>query len=321
MGSDRSPILVTGLNRSGTTWVGRTLAHAPGVGLIYEPFNPGHRRGICRATVPHWFTYVDGRPRPGLAGDMRRTLAFRYSYAAELRGVRSARDAGRMGRDAAAFAAHRLRGSRPLVKDPIAVLAAPWLAREFGMRVVVMIRHPGAYAASLRRLNWTHDFSHFLDQPGLVDDLVPKLRRDIEEFARRPPDVIDQAALLWNVIYTVVGRYRADHPEWIYLRHEDISRDPQGGFRSLVSQLGLRFSPGLARYVARTTAPSNPADADEGVVHALRRHSAASIGTWHERLGADEVARLRARTERVAAAFYADADWWAAPAASAAGFA
>ncbi len=307
--SDRAPILVTGINRSGTTWVGRTLAHAPGIGMLYEPFNPGHRRGIFRAEVPHWFTYADAAPPPGLAADLRRTLRFRYSYAAELRRVRSPRDAGRMGRDAARFAAHRLRGARPLMKDPIAVLAAPWLAREFDMQVVVMIRHPAAYAASLQRLNWTHDFSHFRDQPGLVDGLVPELRADIEEFARRPPDVVDQAALLWEVIYTVVDRYRAAHPDWILVRHEDLSTSPAAGFESMCSRLGIEYSAGVERFVAETTSASNPAEAGEGVVHSLRRHSAASVHTWHERLTAEEVARVRGRTERTAAVFYAESDW------------
>jgi len=307
--SGSAPILVTGINRSGTTWVGRTLAHAPGIGMIYEPFNPDHRRGIFRAEVPRWFTYADAASPPGLADDLRRTLAFRYSYRAELGRVRSLRDAGRMGRDAARFAAHRARGARPLMKDPIAVLAAPWLAREFDMQVVVMIRHPGAYAASLRRLNWTHDFSHFLDQPGLVDDLVPGLRADIEQYARRPPDVVDQAALLWEVIYTVVDRYRTAHPEWIYVRHEDLSTSPTAGFESMCGRLGIEYSAGVARFVTDTTSASNPAEAGEGVVHALRRHSAASVRTWHERLTADEVARVRSRTERTAAAFYLDSDW------------
>jgi hypothetical protein len=310
----RAPILVTGINRSGTTWVGRTLAHAPGVGMIYEPFNPGHRRGVFRAEVPHWFTYADAALPPGMEADLRRTIAFRYSYRAEIRHLRSLRDAGRMGRDAARFAAHRIRAARPLVKDPIAVLAAPWLARELGMQVVVMIRHPGAYAASLRRLNWTHDFSDFLAQPGLVDDLVPELRPDIEEFARRPPDVVDQAALLWTVIYTVVVRYRSEHPDWIFIRHEDLSTDPRAGFARLAEQLELGRSEAFDRFVAETTAASNPAEAGEGVVHALRRNSAASITTWHDRLSADEVARVRSRTESVAARFYGEADWWTPPA-------
>ena len=62
------PILVTGINRSGTTWVGQTLARAPGVALVYEPFSPRHRRGILRAPTPAWFTYISGDPPAGSRG-------------------------------------------------------------------------------------------------------------------------------------------------------------------------------------------------------------------------------------------------------------
>ena len=299
-----APILVTGINRSGTTWVGRTLARAPGVGLVYEPFSPRHRPGIFRVPMPHWFTYVRDDADGRIAAGFRRTLAFRYSYAAELRHLRSARDAGRMARDAGTFAYRRARGTRPLVKDPIAVLSAPWLAREFGMDVVVMVRHPVAYAGSMRRLGWTHDFSHFLDQPGLIEEPVPELRGDIEAFARRPPDIVDQAALLWNVIYTVVARYRDEHPDWIYIRHEDLSLRPTEGFRSLYERLGLTHTPTVDRFVAATTSPRNPPEAGEGVIHELRRDSAASVRTWHTRLAPDEVERVRRRTAAVAGRFY-----------------
>jgi len=303
------PILVTGINRSGTTWVGQTLARAPDVALIYEPFSPNHRRGVFRQATPEWFTYVRGDPSGRLASDLRRTLAFRYSYAAELPRIRSPRDAARMVRDAARFARWRRKRRRPLVKDPIAVLAAPWLARELGMQVVVTIRHPAAYASSMRRLGWTHDFSGFLRQPGLVDELVPGLRGDIEEMARRPGDILDQATLLWNVIHTVVDAYRREHPDWTFVRHEDLSAAPAAGFRDLCSRLGVEFTAGVERYVAETTGSGNPAEAGAGVVHQLRRDSGAAARAWHERLTPDEVARIRSRTEAVASAFYTDGDW------------
>ena len=303
------PILVTGINRSGTTWVGETLARGPGVALVYEPFSPNHRRGIFRQATPEWFTYVRGDPSGRLAADLRRTLAFRYSYAAELPRIRSPRDAARMARDAARFARWRRDGRRPLVKDPIAVLAAPWLADEFGMQVVVTIRHPAAYVSSMRRLGWTHDFSGFLRQPGLVDELVPSLRGDIETMARRPGDILDQAALLWNVIHTVVDAYRRDHPEWIFVRHEDLSAEPAAGFRDLFGRLGVEYTRTVERYVGKTTGSGNPAEAGRGVIHQLRRDSGAAARTWHDRLTADEVARVRSRTEDVAAAFYGEEDW------------
>lgn len=303
------PILVTGINRSGTTWVGHTLARAPGVALVYEPFSPRHRPGILRTPTPAWFTYVSDDPPAGLADDVRRMLEFRYSYAAEISSLRSPRDAGRMVRDAARFARWRRAGRRPLVKDPIAVLAAPWLAREFDMNVVVTIRHPAAYASSMRRLGWTHDFSGFLAQPGLVDDLVPGLRGDIEAMAARPGDILDHASLLWNVIHTVIDRYRRDHPDWTFVRHEDLSAAPLDGFRDLADRVGLDFTPQVQAYVAETTRSGNPAEAGRGVVHELRRDSAASARTWHARLTPDEVDRVRAHTEAVASAFYSDAEW------------
>jgi len=303
------PILVTGINRSGTTWVGETLARGPGIALVYEPFSPNHRRGIFRHATPEWFTYVRDDPSGRLAADLRRTLAFRYSYAAELPRVRSPRDAARMARDAARFARWRRGRRRPLVKDPIAVLAAPWLADEFGMQVVVTIRHPAAYVSSMRRLGWTHDFSGFLRQPGLVDELVPSLRGDIETMARRPGDILDQAALLWNVIHTVVDAYRRDHPEWIFVRHEDLSAAPAAGFRDLFGRLGVTYTADVERYVGKTTGSGNPAEAGRGVIHQLRRDSGAAARAWHNRLTTDEVARVRSRTEDVAAAFYGEEDW------------
>ena len=303
------PILVTGINRSGTTWVGETLARGPGIALVYEPFSPNHRRGVFRQATPEWFTYVRDDPSGQLAADLRRTLAFRYSYAAELPRIRSPRDAARMVRDAARFARWRRGRRRPLVKDPIAVLAAPWLAADLDMQVVVTIRHPAAYASSMRRLGWTHDFSGFLRQPGLVDELVPSLRGDIEAMARRPGDILDQAALLWNVIHTVVAAYRRDHPDWIFVRHEDLSAAPDPGFRDLCAQLGVEFTADVGQYVAETTGAGNPAEAGRGVNHERRRDSGAAARTWHDRLTAEEVARIRSQTEAVAAAFYGDEDW------------
>ncbi|HUH21151.1 MAG TPA: hypothetical protein VLZ09_04715, partial [Gaiellaceae bacterium] len=43
--SAKRPILVTGAHRSGTTWVGKMLALAPGVGYVHEPFNPRFSAG------------------------------------------------------------------------------------------------------------------------------------------------------------------------------------------------------------------------------------------------------------------------------------
>src|SRR5262249_14420834 len=152
------PILVTGAHRSGTTWVGRMLALAPGVAYVHEPFNPRTAAGLSPARFDRYFTVVtsenEARYRPGL----ERTLSFRYGLGAQLGWLRGTADVARTGRDWYRTERSRLTGARPLMKDPIALLSAEWLVETFDMDAVVLIRHPAAFAASLKRLGWKHSF-------------------------------------------------------------------------------------------------------------------------------------------------------------------
>jgi hypothetical protein len=305
----RRPILVTGSHRSGTTWVGRALSCSPRVAYIDEPFSVLHRPGILRSAFPYWFPYLRPGERPDVHDDVARMLAFRYGYEAELRAVRSARDAGRLARDARRFRRWRAETARPLLKDPIALLSAPWLATGFGAQVVLLVRHPAAFASSLKRMGWTHPFGDFLQQPGLVDELVPELRPQIESEARRPSDVIGQAGLLWAVLHAVIDRYRVEHPEWIVLRHEDVSMQPEQQYRRLAARLDLQYAGAMDRFVRQTTLADGARDVPPGVAHRLERDSASNVWAWKARLTGDEIHRIRALTESVASGFYAESDW------------
>ena len=43
-------------------------------------------------------------------------------------------------------------------------------------------------------------------------------------------DVIDDAKLVWRICHRVIREYQAEHPEGLFVRHEDLSTDPLGGF-------------------------------------------------------------------------------------------
>ena len=249
--SSDNPILVTGSHRSGSTWVGRMLALDPRVGYIMEPFNLLHRPGICRAHFKHWFQHVSADDEEDYASAIEDCLNFRYSVAAELVSIRTARDMGRMVRDFWIFANHRLHGRRALMKDPIALFSAGWLSHRFDMDVVVLVRHPAAFAGSLKAAHWPHPFQHFLAQEELIERYLTGFRQEIEEQARNPGDIIDQAILLWNVFHSVIYQYQSEYASWHFLRHEDLSRDPVANYRDLYNELGLEFS---ARIEARSSA-------------------------------------------------------------------
>jgi sulfotransferase family protein len=304
-----APILITGSHRSGTTWVGHALAAGGELGYIDEPFSVLHRPGICAAHFEAWFPYVTADPAQQVRPHVERMLRFDYATSAELRALRRPRDAARMARDARRFARYRRARLRPLVKDPIAVLSAPWLAREFGMRVIVTIRHPAAFASSLKRMGWTHPFGDFLRQPALMAGPLAGYRAEVERFATTPQDVVDQAALIWVMLHDVIDGYRSRHDDWMYVRHEDLSLDPAGGFAALCQGVGLRYAGGVQGFVTQTTDSSNPAEAADGRAHDLNRDSAANIWNWKQRLTADEIARVRARAAPVADRFYGEDEW------------
>jgi hypothetical protein len=305
--SDRRPILVTGAHRSGTTWVGKMLALAPGVTYVHEPFNPRTAPGLSPAGFDRYFTVVtrenEARYRPGL----ERTLRFRYGLGAQLRSLRGPADLARGGRDLVRTERARLSGSRPLMKDPIALLSAEWLAGSFGMDVVVLIRHPAAFAASLKRLGWKHSFATFLNEDGSLPEVLRPYEAEIREQAERPGEILAQAALLWRLLYHAVDGYRERHPDWVFLRHEDASLDPVGTFAQLYERLGLELTPAAQAEIERASAPENPSELS--TPHAVELDSAASLGRWRGDLTAEEIETLRERTRDVWTRFYSDADW------------
>jgi Sulfotransferase family len=303
----RRPILVTGAHRSGTTWVGTMLALAPRVGLIHEPFSPRTDPGIAPVRFDRFFRYVCAENENGYVEGFERILHFRYAYRAQLRALRRPADVARSARDVAQFTRARLQRARPLLKDPIAVFSAEWLEQRFGCQVVVLARHPAAFASSLKRLGWGYDWRLMLDQPLLLRDHLARFEPEIRTFAEREHDLIDQAILLWRVIYSTVAVYRDRHPDWLFERHEDLSLDPVGGFERLYGALDLTLDQSLKDEIRRHSAAENPQEQTHK--HSVTLDSRANVASWRRRLSADEITRIREGVADVSGAFYSDEDW------------
>jgi hypothetical protein len=302
-----APILVTGSHRSGTTWTGRMLAAAPGVGYIHEPFSPRRWPGWSRRPIPRWYVHVTEENERGYEGLVEDVLAFRYPTRSALR-VRSARQAFQLLDEAPWAMWNRLRGARPLIKDPIALMSAEWLAERFGMEVVVMIRHPAAFTGSLARIDWPRfDFGNWADQPAFLRDLAGPYAEAIRSFDPARQDLVDEAILLWNVIHHVIGGYRDRHPGWVFARHEDLAEEPVKGFHELYQRLDLDWDRIAERIVVRSS--SGRAEVPAYLHRSIRRDSRAARSTWRDRLSPEQVDRVREGTAEVAAAFYGAEDW------------
>jgi hypothetical protein len=301
------PILVTGTHRSGTTWVGKMLAADSSVAYISEPLNVLHRPGVFRPRVEHWYQYVCEENQNEYLSGFKELLEFDYHLWDEIRSIKSRRDFLRMGRDFAIFYNGLMRGQRVLLKDPFAVFSTEWFAKCLNCRIVIAVRHPAAFVSSLKRLNWPFDFQDLLDQPLLMRDFLEPYRERME--AAKSDDIIGQASLLWNLIYRAVHTTLQRNPGFIAVRHEDLSLDPVNGFRNLYDGLGLDFTKRVEKTILSSSSSENPVEPSRKNIYSVKLDSRTNIDNWRKRLTADEIKRIRERTEEVSQLFYPEVGW------------
>jgi len=297
-----APILVTGSHKAGTTWVGEMLAASQRVGYISEPFNPDRPLGICGMERSLWFRYIP----PGSRGNditnyLSKTLAYKFSTGEFYRRASTVKDLRSGVHWAKRYMVYRRRHVRPLLKDPIAIFSAEWLAEAFDTQVIVVIRHPAAFADSLNRAGWRYDFSNFMRQPLLMERYLRSFTEEIRRAATRQMDILDQASLLWRIIYSTVYEYQQTYPQWYFVRHEDLSLDPIAEFQRLFDYCDLPFSAEARQVIS---------DYSSGRIGGkLGRDSHKNATAWRSTLTTTEIAGIRERVEDVSHLYYTDSEW------------
>ncbi len=304
--SNAQPILVTGAHRSGTTWVGKMLAGSQ-VAYISEPLNVLHRPGVLRAKVKHWYQYICDENESEFLAAFKELLDYRYHTWSEIKSIRSLKDFLRMGRDFKIFYDALEHGQRALLKDPFAVFSIPWFVKRFDFNVVVTVRHPAAFANSLKRLGWNFNFNDLLDQPLLMRDHLESFCGQMQ--AVKADDVIGQASLLWTMIYKTVHSQGQLDQRLVIVRHEDLSHDPVSGFRDLYAALGLDFTHHAEERILNSSSSDNPTELSRRKTHSVKMDSRASMNNWKTKLTPDEIQRIRDITEETARLFYPDINW------------
>jgi hypothetical protein len=174
-------------------------------------------------------------------------------------------------------------------------------------RIVVTIRHPAAFASSLKRLGWSFDFNDLLNQPLLMRDHLGTYRKAMQSMVAG--DILGQASLLWTMVYSFVHAACRKTPSIRVVRHEDLSIDPSAGFRKLYTELGLSFTPAVEKRILASSSSENPAELSRKKVHSVKLDSRANLDNWKHRLSAEEIARIRRETEEVSYLFYPEVAW------------
>ncbi len=188
-----SPRVVLGSGRSGTTWVLDALAEANGLRTVFEPLHPAESAAGRRYTLRYLRAETSA---PGLAewlapvlrGErtpvwptvrVRRDHLFGVRHPRRVYGnvVRLLERVPRFVRE------RRLPVLTKLIR---ANLMLPWLARQLGARMVLVLRHPAAVLASKRRLigpEWKFEpwLAQFLADAPLCEDFLEPHRETLSK--------------------------------------------------------------------------------------------------------------------------------------------
>ena len=195
-----------------------------------------------------------------------------------------------------------------MVKDPIAVFSAETLAHLFEMDVVVLIRHPAAIVSSYKALKWTHPFSHFMNQPELMENHLAPFRHEIEDFVKNEHDVVDQVALLWKLTHYMIIKFQKTRRNWVFVRHEDLALDPIEGYQNLFNRLGLPFSEHTRGVIQAHSSQAQLSDTTRP--YTIKQNSSQVNSKWKKYLTPDDVKRIRKRVEDVSSYFFSHDEWY-----------
>jgi hypothetical protein len=251
-----SPILVTGVPRSGTTWLARLLAASRRTSMPgREPMNPRGRQFGLGGAIDAWV----------------RRESFPAHEAAVLRRCYAGREPRTFSRFGIRQWAAALPTTRIVIKDPFAVLSIAAVHEVTGAVPVLVFRHPAAVLASYRRMGWTADVAEMLALGG------PKPTADGD---------LPAMAAMWSWCHEIALRDLDRIGAGLIVSHHAMTLGGADAHRTLCAQLSLEPLPSTLSLAAQP-----PRERREGVLHDFGQ-STDEIEGWREQMSTEEIATM-----------------------------
>jgi hypothetical protein len=292
-------ILVTGVGRSGTTWIATTLATTPDSDVLREPDTIESSAFAMRA-----LRGLGINPVVGAGADGPDDLA-RLWEAAVAGKARYVRGQQRIADHLFRRATVRQRQQTCHPTDPritpglrvAAALAVPWGTNAPGHRIVKSIRLP--FSLEWVAARWQpvvivcrrHPLDVVASQLELGHErdlqwLAPSARRWATDRYGVPepgPERRDPVVgLAWRIALSMsaLDDARHAHPEFHVVDHEVMCTDPTAEFRRLFDAVGLVWTPEVEARIAASNRP--------GTGYETKRVATEQSGKWRERMSRDD---------------------------------
>jgi hypothetical protein len=271
-------IYVTGVPRSGTTFVGKVLSLPLVVDYIHEPFNP--QCGMVG--LERWYPYVRATIDTEEMQTFHAIVKNLFSYDFEFKKYIPRQDPWQrkiIKRIVGSRGEFYLRLAKPnpfhqaaVIKDPIGNLLTEYLYHNFQVKPIIIVKHPLSFIASLKRVNWWIQPSWIIEnQPELVEDYFGD---ELNSLNRQYDSLVEGSAAYWRATYKVLLEQASKYPDWQVITIEEISNDPLKVFQKLYNHLDLPWSNLVESKIIKLTGDSkNSTDAQGGKVQDFNRNS------------------------------------------------
>ncbi|MBW2940874.1 sulfotransferase [Zhongshania aquimaris] len=268
-------LLVTGMHRSGTTFVGKILSEAPEVVSLHEPFNKEFGIRGVEAVYPSVLdSYLRNQICQVLSLNFKvKSVApgdsFSKSIARRLVGGRTNIDKYK-----AKWQIFKNKEINTLIiKDPFLILNCAQLADDFGIPSVVTLRHPVAIWRSIRRMNWVFNFEEFGNEE------VTKKYSSLTRVELNKLSEIEKFSYLYLMLYSsALDANKASSMVHLF-RHEDICVRPIDAFSEMAAMLNINYTNSMSELVHQKTS-AEKAEYDNDKLHNFYRDSKALAWSW-----------------------------------------
>ena len=323
-----SPVLLLGMPRSGTTWIGKIFDSHPETVYRHEPdtWRPMAPIPLVADSEPsaEQCNYVRAYLSEVVQMRAERVCAkqptFPKRYMSRMRytayraggGISKLAARGNIDLPVAFAPALKQGDSWRLVWKSIESLGRLGLLQRClpEARIVQIVRHPCGYVSSVMRGEQAGRFTHggAAEDYGIFSALcgTPQARRrglTVAQLRNLSPS--ERLAWRWVLFNEHAAEAAEGRPGTTRLYYEQLCADPTNVARKLFQNCGLSWDPQTEAFLAASTRM------DRADYYSVFKDPLASAWRWQASMSADDVSRVLAvaRQSEVSAAYFEDLDW------------
>ncbi|SES71602.1 Sulfotransferase domain-containing protein [Salinibacillus kushneri] len=282
----KRPVLISGIPRSGSTWLGNVLSKAPNAVYIHEPDNEkANAQAFFLKDGLHRYPYLRSNDNNSLYYKLwSSVLTDNIVHLKELSEIfrqplpinpfnlerEIGKKSGFIHKDFFVQTSDRNKNNTvktmglppfnsinsktvPIVKSVHNMLSLQWLDNNFSTRIVIIVRHPASVISSYLKLKMPDSLRNIFYQDYLMEDyLFP-----FKEHLASANSHISQMSMQIGAFYYVLEKQIKNHPNWILVKHEDLCENPNGRFKEIYENLNLNWTNDVSNYIGQLNKKGN----------------------------------------------------------------